>query len=257
MTPPLHALPWNPEKLLPKFYLGEGIPVDDHLHSFFLALEGLVVEHEDVVCKLFPHTLKGKAASWYFGLQANSITYWNTFEILFKNKFGIQRTTAALMKELLALRKEKKEKVQDFSQRFVAHLKKFSAAINPTEETLIEYYTSALGPDIAMFVKRSVKPSLVETYEEAVKIEAELESINKYSAQREIRNFGRKKPLLLTRPKAEHSHELENVVKWYRSYPTKSLIWRKKRKTRNNSCLIIREKMKVVHPNHLCIVLLL
>ena len=45
----------------------------------------------------------------------------------------------------------------------------------------MEYYTPTLSPDIAMFVKRSVNPSLVETYEEAVKIEAELESINKHS----------------------------------------------------------------------------
>jgi len=59
-----------------------------------------------------------------------------------------------------------------------------------------------------MFVKRSVKPSLVETYEEAVKIEFELESINKYFAEPKIRNFCSKKPLLLTRPKDEHSHEL-------------------------------------------------
>ena len=31
-----------------------------------------------------------------------------------------------------------------------------------------------------MFVKRVVKPSLVENYEEANKVEAELESINKH-----------------------------------------------------------------------------
>ena len=60
---------------------------------------------------------------------------------------------------------DKKEKVRDFSQRFATHLNNFSASINPTEETLMEYYTSALFPDIAMFVKRSAKPSLVETYE--------------------------------------------------------------------------------------------
>ena len=46
----------------------------------------------------------------------------------------------------------------------------------------MECYTSALSPDIAMFVKRSVKPSLVETYEEDNKVEAELESINKHTA---------------------------------------------------------------------------
>ena len=57
------------------------------------------------------------------------------------------------MKGLLALKKENKEKVQDFTHRFVAHLKKFSATIKPTKENLIEYYTSALGPEMAMFAK--------------------------------------------------------------------------------------------------------
>ena len=83
--------------------------MDDHLQIFYLALEGLqAAEHEDVVCRLFPHILKGKAASWYFSLQENSITNSNTFERLFRSKYGTQRTTAALMKELLALIKEKK-----------------------------------------------------------------------------------------------------------------------------------------------------
>ena len=68
-------MPYIFDKILPKFEPSEGILVDDHLHSFYLDLEGLqAVEHEDVVCRLFPHTLKGKAASWYFALLANSIT---------------------------------------------------------------------------------------------------------------------------------------------------------------------------------------
>ena len=77
------------------------------------------------------------------------------------------------MKELLALRMDKKEKVQYFNQRFVSHLNNFSAIIKLVEETLIEYYTSTLFPSIAMFVKRSVNPSLVETYEEANKLDFE------------------------------------------------------------------------------------
>ena len=54
---------------------------------------------------------------------------------------------------------------------------------------------------------------MVETYEEAIKVEVELESINKYFVEPKISTFGRKKPLLLTRPKEEHSNELEGVVK--------------------------------------------
>ena len=73
-------MPRNFDKSLPKFEPIEGILVDDHLQIFYLALEGLqATEHEDVVYKFFLHTLKGKAASWYFSLQENSITNWNTF----------------------------------------------------------------------------------------------------------------------------------------------------------------------------------
>ena len=73
------------------------------------------------------------------------------------------------MKELLALRMDKKEKVHDFNHGFASHLNYFSASIKPAEETLMEYYNSTLSPDMAMFVTRSVKPSLVETYEEVNK----------------------------------------------------------------------------------------
>ena len=83
------------------------------------------------------------------------------------------------MKELLSLNMEKKEKVLDFNHRFAHHLNNFSAAIIPAEEKLIEYYYLGLSPEIEMFVKRSMKPSLLETYEEDKKVEEELESINK------------------------------------------------------------------------------
>ena len=77
------------------------------IRAFVLvALEGLRArEHEYVVCILFPRTLKGKEASWYFSLPANSITNWNTFERLFRSKYAVQKTRAALMKGLISLQK--------------------------------------------------------------------------------------------------------------------------------------------------------
>ena len=103
---------------------------------------------------------------------------------------------------------DKKEKVQDFNQRFTPHLNNFSAIIKLVEETLIEYYTSTLSPSISMFVKRSINPSLAETYGESNKVEAELEIINKHTAKLEIKTFDGKKPLMLTKPKEENSTEL-------------------------------------------------
>ena len=109
--------------------------------------------------------------------------------------------------------KERKEgKVHNFSQRFVAYLKKFTVADKPSEKALIEYYTSALGPNLAMFSKISIKTTLSETCEEAERVEAEMESIENYPMQSEEKTFD-KKPLLLTKPKDERSYDFEGMVK--------------------------------------------
>ena len=84
------------------------------------------------------------------------------------------------MKGLIALKKEKKERVHNFTQRFASYLNNFNVADKPSKHALIDYYTSALGPDLAMFVKRSVRPTLVDTYEEVEKVEVEMESIEHY-----------------------------------------------------------------------------
>ena len=87
------------------------------------------------------------------------------------------------MKGLCALKKERKEKVHSFTQRFATYIKNFSATAKPSDKVLIEYYTSALGPDLAMFSKMQFKPTLLENYEESERVEAERESIEYYLKQ--------------------------------------------------------------------------
>ena len=53
----------------------------------------------------------------------------------------------------------------------------------------------------------------METYEEVEKVEAELESIDKYPAPSEEKKIGNRKPLLLTKPKDERSPKFDGVVK--------------------------------------------
>ena len=81
------------------------------------------------------------------------------------------------MKGLGLLRKEKNEKVHSFTQIFSIYLKKFSEADRPSDKVLIEYYTSTLGPKLANFAKMKARPTLVETYEEAERVEAQRESV--------------------------------------------------------------------------------
>ena len=53
LAAPFHDLPKHPEKVLPRFDPGNGFSAEDHLHGFYLALNLLNVEHENVVCILF------------------------------------------------------------------------------------------------------------------------------------------------------------------------------------------------------------
>ena len=103
-----HALPKNAERVLPKFDLEQGDIVDNHIHSFFLVVRMLGVADEDVVCRLFPFTLIGVASTWYFSLRIGSITLWGTFQEAFLEKFGDEKTPAALVLELSHLKMEAK-----------------------------------------------------------------------------------------------------------------------------------------------------
>ena len=73
MAAPLHDLPDNPGKWLPKFSPDLNIPAEEHINNFMLAINLNGVTQEDVVVRLFPYTLQGTAGSWYFSLPSGSI----------------------------------------------------------------------------------------------------------------------------------------------------------------------------------------
>ena len=115
---------------------------------------------------------------------------------------------------------------------------------------MIEYYNSALGPDLAMFSKMSVKPTLSETYEEVERVEAKMESIENYPVQSKEKTFG-KKPLLLTKPKDERSQDFEGMVKMMQKLSNRVIYLKKKRKLINHISLIIKGGRTTINLNHL------
>ena len=72
----------------------------------------------------------------------------------------------------------------------------------------------------------------------------------------EAKTFNNKKPLLVTRPKDERSHELQRVVKMVQKLSNKIVDMEKEREAKNQFNPIIRENTKVVPHNLLQIVLL-
>ena len=65
-----HSFPKHPKKLLPKFDPDNDVSPKDHIKEFMLSLRLLDVQHEDVVCRLFPYTFVGQASTWFFSLAA-------------------------------------------------------------------------------------------------------------------------------------------------------------------------------------------
>ena len=74
-----HPLPKHPEKILPKFDPGSNVTPEDHIKQFMLSLRLMDVQHEDVVCILFPYTFLGQPSTWFFNLAAGFISSWQQF----------------------------------------------------------------------------------------------------------------------------------------------------------------------------------
>jgi len=115
----------------------------------------LGVADEDIVCRLFPFTLIGATSTWYFSLRIGSITSWAAFQQAFLDKYGDEKTLAALVLELSYLKMETKEKVKDFHILFNTFFNRILANARPTEEVLMEFYIISLPVPTVMWVKRS------------------------------------------------------------------------------------------------------
>jgi hypothetical protein len=108
------------------------------------------VQHEDVVCILFPYTFVAQASTWFFSLVVRSIS-WQQFETTFLSQFGDDGTSGVLVLELSRIRFYKNEKVKYFNQRFINLLNHIPK--NPAKSIQVEFYTATLPPTISMFVK--------------------------------------------------------------------------------------------------------
>jgi hypothetical protein len=86
-----HPLTKHSKKILPKFDPDNDVLLEDHIKHFMIYLRLLNLEHEDVVCRLFPYTFEGKASTWFFSLSQRYITCWKQFEAAFMTQFGVDK----------------------------------------------------------------------------------------------------------------------------------------------------------------------
>jgi hypothetical protein len=213
-----HPLPKHLEKWLPKFDPDSKQIAEDHIKKFMLSIRLRNVEHEDVVCRLFPYTFEGNASTWYFAQQPHTIVSWEKFESCFLEKFGHGKPPEVLVMDLSNLKMNAKEKVKDFNQRFLTLKNRIPADSMPAESLIIAYYTKDLHQSIAIWVKRSKKATFLEAFEEAMQIEKDILSLkNSSSNETETVSSSKKKIEILPRPTQNKTQpenfDLENLTK--------------------------------------------
>ncbi|XP_020225115.1 uncharacterized protein LOC109806998 [Cajanus cajan] len=70
------------------------------------------------LCRIFPTSLKGRALSWFTRLPPNSIDSFNTLSAQFTIQFATSRPHSLTSLSLVDLRKDKKESLRTFMDRF-------------------------------------------------------------------------------------------------------------------------------------------
>ena len=101
-----------------------------------------------------------------------------------------------------------------------------------------------------MFAKIKAKPTLVETYEEVEKVEAERKSIEDYPERSGEKSVGRK-ALLFTKPKEEQSPDFESMAKMMQKLSNRIIDLEKKRKPKISTRPITRNVRTTMNPNPL------
>jgi len=176
------------------------------------------VEHEDIMCRLFPYTFEGNSSMWYFSQQPQIIVSWDMFETFFLEKFGDDKSPEVLVMELSNMKMNPKEKVKDFNKIFLTLKNKIPTESMPVENLTIAYYAKALHHNIAIWVNRSKKNTLLESFEEVVLIEEYILSLsNNVNVEAESTSSSKKKIEVFTRPspnkKEQETLDLEGLHK--------------------------------------------
>jgi hypothetical protein len=144
---PLHDLPENYIKNLPKF-TGEGdLTAAEHINFFDQFADILGLEHEDVYSRLFVQTFEGQVRTWFRSLPAGSILSYDALEDAFLRQWGERKDHLYYLTEFGSLKKKNSETVMEFIQRFNKLYNKIPAEVKPSQPAAKVTFAGAFEPD--------------------------------------------------------------------------------------------------------------
>ena len=101
-----------------KFTRNNVVTGEEHLRFFIDMLNDYEIEHEDVVMKLFVHSLVEDARDWFKRLPDDNIYSWSDLESLFKEQYGDKTNVGFMLNDFNNIKKNPNESAFDFNVRF-------------------------------------------------------------------------------------------------------------------------------------------
>jgi hypothetical protein len=185
---PLHDLPENYMKNLPKF-TGEGdLTATEHINFFDQFVDILGLEHEDVYSRLLVQTFEGQVRTWFRGLPTGSIGSYDELENAFIRQWGERKDHLYYLTEFGALRKKNSESVLEFTQRFNKLYNKIPAEVKPSQPAAKVTFVGAFDPDFSLLLRERRSVDLTKMQDDAVEIESNMMASGKLKAKFEMGN---------------------------------------------------------------------
>jgi hypothetical protein len=130
---PLHELPENYIKRLPKFTREGDLTTTEHINFFDQFADILGLDHKDVYSRLFVQTFKGQVRTWFQSLPAGSILSYNSLEDSFLRQWGERKNHLYYLTEFGSLKKKNSEIFMEFIQIFNKMYNKIPAEVKPSQ----------------------------------------------------------------------------------------------------------------------------
>lgn len=129
------------------------------------------VEHEDVVMKLFVHSLTEDARDWFRRLPDDSITSWSDLENFFKEQYVDHTNAGFILNEFDNIKKGKNESTFEFNVRFQKGIYKLFQVMKLEENVCITTYFNAFDSKMAYILREKDCKTLRDAFKIAMNIE--------------------------------------------------------------------------------------
>jgi hypothetical protein len=185
---PLHDLPENYIKNLPKF-TGEGdLTAVEHINFFDQFADILGLENEDVYSRLFVQTFEGKVRTWFRSLPVGSILSYDALEDSFLRQRGERKNHLYYLTEFRSLKRNNSETVMEFIQRFNKLYNKIPAEVKPSQPAAKVTFVGAFKPDFSLLLRERRGATLTRMQNDSVEIKSNMMASGKLKAKLETGN---------------------------------------------------------------------